>query len=195
MKNKRLFILLSLFLYSALAIGQIKNEKEERIKFSDLPEHIQTIAETLPKNARRIKFYKETDGYKKSFEIKLKYEGLSYSIEFSETEHLEDIEVLSNFKDLKQNAKNRIINYFETSYLKNRIIKVQNQFVFDKKYNPSIFIDTILIKQNVKPNNYEIIAEVRTSKKREIREFTFNAQGFYKKSREVNPRSYEYVLY
>lgn len=195
MKCKFILFFLFTFIFSILVISQTKDEREERIKFTDLPKPVKTIAERLPQKVRRIKFYRETDGNKKSFEIKLKYKGLRYSIECSEIGVLEDIEVLTKFTFLDHKVRNEIVNYFKQNYLKNKILKVQKQYVFDNSSDASKFIENVLIQKIKTPYNYEIIAEIKTLEKRVLKEFTFNTQGLFKNFRIVIPTSYEYVLY
>ena len=82
MKNKLLILSLVFSFYSCLVISQTKNEKEERIKLSELPSSVREIVGTLPKKIKRLKFYKETDGRKNSFEIKLKYQKIATVLSF-----------------------------------------------------------------------------------------------------------------
>jgi hypothetical protein len=49
-------------------------------------------------NFKRVKFYKESDGDKISFEAKFKYKKQHFSVEFFASGVLEDIEILINKK-------------------------------------------------------------------------------------------------
>lgn len=195
MKNKLLILSLVFSFYSCLVISQTKNEKEERIKFSELPSSVREIVGTLPKKIKRLKFYKETDGRKNSFEIKLKYQKNSFSIEFSEYGELEDIEVLSKLKAIDIDARIKIKRYFENSFSKHKFIKIQKQYLLTSDTEASVFVEGILSKKNISPSNFEIIAEITTPDKRELREFTFNHIGVFQSFRVVNPSTYDYVLY
>ena len=62
-----------------------KYEKEERIEKSVFPKNaIDFLEHTLPKKVRKVKYYKEQDSVKISYETKLKFKKQKYSIEFSE---------------------------------------------------------------------------------------------------------------
>ena len=195
MKLKFIFVILLSSFISQSLYGQTKNEKEERIKISEFPEVTQAIIESLPKNCKRLKFYKETDGDKKSYEVKFKYLKQYYSIEFSNQGLLEDIEVITKFKNIEDSARQQIAAYYKQFFKKHKFIKIQKQYVYTSGSNANAFIDHTLKKRNITSANYEIIAEVRTDKKRSIKEFTFNHKGEFLSSRILNPTSYEHVLY
>lgn len=195
MKNKLLILTLVFSCYSCLVISQTKNEKEERIKLTELPSSVREIVGALPKKVKRLKFYKETDGRKNSFEIKLKYQKNLYSIEFSKSGELEDIEVLSKLKAIDKDVRIEIKRYFENSFSKYKLIKIQKQYLPTSDTEASVFIEEILSKKIISPSNFEIIAEITTPQKRELREFTFNHIGVFQSFRVVNPSTYDYVLY
>lgn len=189
-----LLAVLTLISLQAL-LSQSKNEKEERIKRSDFPEKIQNIIKSLPKECKRLKFYKETDGTKKSYEVKFKYKKQHYSLEFSENGMIEDIEVLTKLNDIKLPIKKQIKIYFKQSFDKHKLIKIQKQYVYSKEIKPSQFIIDVLNKKAKATINFEIIAEVKSKKTREIREFTFNNNGQFLRDRTLNLTSYEHDLY
>lgn len=189
-----LLAVLTLISLQAL-LSQSKNEKEERIKRSDFPEKIQNIIKSLPKECKRLKFYKETDGTKKSYEVKFKYKKQHYSLEFSEKGMIEDIEVLTKLNDIKLPIKKQIKIYFKQSFDKHKLIKIQKQYVYSKEIKPSQFIIDVLNKKAKATINFEIIAEVKSKKTREIREFTFNNNGQFLRDRTLNLTSYEHDLY
>ncbi|WP_299128225.1 hypothetical protein [uncultured Winogradskyella sp.] len=194
--NVRILITTLIFIVcSQYIVSQTKKEKEQRIKRSHFPVKAQNILNYLPKDCKRIKYYKETDGNKQSFETKFKYNRQWFSLEFSPNGRIEDLEVIITIKTINSPTKIKIENYFNTKYLKYKLIKVQKQFVFDQNSNVEGFITNILNHDNGTIVNYEIIAEVKTEKSREMREFTFNQNGAFINFRVIKPTSYEYVLY
>jgi hypothetical protein len=176
-------------------LGQTKNEKEVRVQLSEFPELTQNTVNALPKDCKRIKFYKETDSDKLSFEVKFKYHKQRYSIEFSETGQIEDIEIITKFKNIAVSTKSKIKDYLNQSYSKHKFIKIQRQYVYSSDGDTSLFLTNVLSEQPSLPHNFEIIAEVKSKKLRDIREFTFNNQGTFINSRILIPTSYEHVLY
>ena len=64
------------------ALAQEKYEREHRINKKQFPEKaLNYIAENL-EDAKRIRFYRETDSSKTSYEVKFKKDRLHYSVEF-----------------------------------------------------------------------------------------------------------------
>ena len=192
MKTKLLIICLSL---AQLIFSQTKNEKEARIEVSEFPEKAQNIIKVLPENCKQLKFYKETDGEKHSFEAKFKYKKQRYSLEFSTNGIIEDIEISTKFKDILNPFKDSIKAYFKNNFKKHKFIKIQKQYSYSQKTDSKQFLIDIMSQNTKTAPNFEIIAEVKTDKDRIIKEFTFNNDGSFISARILNPTSYEHVLY
>lgn len=195
MKFKSIILFLLTILVSIGLNAQTKNEQETRIDANNFPEKGFKLLENLPKNVKKIKYYKETDNDKTSFEAKLKINKKKYSIEFDEKGNLEDIEILVKPKKMNQEILKTIQSYFIENYKKHRLFKIQRQFK-----NNSSTTELELLKlaiQNLKQTetNYEIIAQVQKESKTEIKEFTFDKSGSLILIRTVEPSSYEHVLY
>ncbi|MCB0398812.1 MAG: hypothetical protein KDD26_04165 [Winogradskyella sp.] len=192
MKIKLLLVLMCI---SQFVFSQTKNEKEERISESEFPEAAIEVIKSLPDDCKRLKFYKETDGKKQSFELKFKYRRTSYSLEFSDDGIIEDLEITTKFKDLNKTINTKLKDYFTSTFTKHKIIKVQEQYVYRSELNAVNFINNILNNSSSEAPNFEIIAEIKSDKNRDIREFTFNSLGEFVNFRTLNPTSYEHVLY
>lgn len=191
----QVFIIVFTLSFIQYATGQTKDEKEERINVSKFPETAQNIIKTLPKNCKRLKFYKETDGDKKSYEAKFKYNKQRFSLEFSKDGIIEDIEIITKLKKIQDSKANNIKAYFNNSFGKHKLLKIQKQYVFTTKTSAAQFVTNVLLENSKIAFNFEIIAEVKTENERNIREFTFNNAGEFLSSRVINPSSYEHVLY
>lgn len=192
MRFKLLILLLCL---GQIAMSQTKNEKEERVSLTDFPEAAQTLIETLPKDCRRLRFYKETDGEKQSFEAKFKYKRRRYSLEFSKNGVIEDLEVQSKIRAIDDPIRDNITNYFDATFTKSKLIKIQKQYIYNAEIEPELFLAQILSGTTSIAPNFEIVAEVKIEKQRELREFTFDSSGVFLNYRTINPTSYEHVLY
>ena len=106
-------ITLFLFLNVANFSAQTKNEKESRIDLSDFPQQALATINSIINDVRRIRYYKEIDEEHKSFESKFKFKHHWYSVEFSNTGILEDIEVTIKEKQLDDISKKNIIIYLK----------------------------------------------------------------------------------
>lgn len=193
--KKYIIILFLIFSGNLVLKAQIKDEREERIKINELPRLAKQTLTYLPPALKRLKFYKETDGKRQSFEIKFKYKKEYYSIEFDTLGTIEDIEVICKIKQLESKVKNQILTYFDSTYEKTKIIKAQQQFVFSDSFTTKDFISKVLNKSLKTNINYEIIVEVTKASKRSIREFTFNRDGLFIDYRIVTQPNYSHVLF
>lgn len=191
---KRLIVLLVLGLSFGFCLSQTKNEREERIDFKDLPETIEIIVDEFPKEIKKLKFYKESDGEHHSYEVKFKYNSTYYSVEFDTIGNIEDIEILIKERHFKNPVKSIIESYFNKTFKKVKIIKIQKQFVFSDAFSANAFISKVLDESIETTINYEIIAEVTDASKRNIREFTFNQNGEFINYRTLSQPYYGHVL-
>lgn len=195
MNKKSNAVLYILLIFSLSAIGQTKSEKEERIDRDEFPESAAETVNILPNNVKRLKFYKETDGNRQSYECKFKLNRKRYSVEYSQEGIIEDIEITIKFNRIADSIISNIESYLNDSFDKYRIIKVQEQFLYTDKISPTEFLDSILQQTSKFKPNFEIIAEVKSNKKRTIRELTFSPKGEFVNSRILTTSSYEHVLY
>lgn len=193
--SKQLLHICCILLVTWLLPAQTKNEKEERIGIDKFPKESIMIIQNLPNNCKMLKFYKETDNDRQSFEAKFKYKKKRYSLEFNKEGKVEDIEVQIKFRTIDNKAKLAIRQYLENNFKRHKVVKVQRQYVLDKNINPNTEIKNILEDNSAILPNYEIIAEVKTESTRDLREFLFSHSGKLLNVRIVNPSSYEHVLY
>ena len=179
----------------SFSFSQVKNEKEERIKASEFPENIQNYFGTISKQVKKLKFFKETDGQKLSYEAKFKHKKSLYSIEFNAKGFVEDVEILIKKREISKEILETINDYFKSNYDKKRFFKIQKQYIKPSSISDENFIKTILTNSHNYNAAYEIIAEIKTHKTNQLKEFTFNNQGQFEKSRDIIASSYEYTLY
>lgn len=195
MKNNhiKLIIAASLFCFQ-LGHSQYKYEREYRILKSQFPAlAIATIDENVV-DFKRIKFYKETDSTKISYEAKLKKAKLWYSIEFNEEGTLEDIEILIKPTDVPNDTYAKIVDYLNDNFTKYKIKRLQQQYPSNKETVDEIFKNAF---QNLilPTNNYEIVVVGRKDKGYLDYEILFDADGNFKKIRTSLPPNYDHVLY
>jgi len=193
----RYFFTLFVLCFSLCCSAQnsFKNEKEKRIKKDDFPKNaIELLENTLPKNSKKIKYYKEQDSLKSSYETKLKYKGKKYSIEFSKKGVLEDVEVTIKAKKLPPKTLEMIKKHMYNAYASFRFKKIQRQYQ-NNNSKPKKVIKKAFSGDTKGSFSYEIIAEVKKKKKRYFIEITFTKAGDFKSVRTVIPSSYDHILY
>ncbi len=194
MKFSYYLVLIATFSFSNL-VAQTKNEKESRVSMSQFPESAQLVLEYVPEKARRIKYYKETDGDKLSFESKFKYNKHWYSVEFDNNGTLEDIEKTIKKKHLNDTLKTAINAYLNLQTSKFDILKIQEQYLYNNKTSQRDFLNTILTDNASIRSNYEIIIALKKDGFWLLAEMTFDFNGQFLKSRNLQPESYEYIMY
>lgn len=186
---------LCFFFCISLSFSQSKNEKEERVPASEFPANARNYFNPISQDVNYLKYYRETDGNKKSFEVKFKYKKEHYSVEFDTLGQLEDIEIVIKKRHIPKNIYNTISDYFNTNYKRFTIVKIQKQYVNTTNKTDRQFIQHILEKPYNKHTHFEIIADVKTKEQHELLELTFDRDGVFKTSRKVTSSSYEHALY
>ncbi|SHJ21049.1 hypothetical protein SAMN04488096_11111 [Mesonia phycicola] len=190
---KKLYFLM-FFLFSLSTIAQSKKkEKEEHIRRSEMPENAIFLLESFKeKPFKRMSYFFETDGFKKSYEAKFKFNKKSYSIEFTKEGKLEDVEVIIKQNKVEKAVLNKIKTYLNTSFDAFKIEKIQQQY--SNNGNEEEVIKKSL-QQNTSPDYYEIVAQTRLNKKYQKFEFLFDAFGNLKVKREVATDNYDYLIF
>ncbi|MEP2280231.1 hypothetical protein [Maribacter sp.] len=174
--------------------SQYKYEREHRILKSQFPAlAIATIDENVA-DFKRIKFYKETDSTKISYEAKFKKDKLWYSIEFNEEGTLEDIEILIKSTDIPNDTYDKIVGYLNNNFTKYKIKRLQQQYPSNNENAEKIFKNAF---QNLilPANNYEIVVVGKKDEGYLDYEILFDADGNFKNIRTSLPPNYDHVLY
>ncbi|TBN03345.1 hypothetical protein EYD45_10080 [Hyunsoonleella flava] len=183
------------FFWISLSFAQAKNEKEERIPLSEFPKIAQNYFNSFSHKVKYLKFYRETDGEKQSFEAKFKIKKLYYSVEFDTEGKLEDVEIVIKEKYIPKSTFSEISGYFDANYRKTRLLKIQKQYVNYTNRSDKAFLQHIVEHPNDRHTHFEIIAEIKTDDLHELREFTFDKNGKFEAYRKVTSSSYEHALY
>lgn len=175
--------------------AQVKNEREYRIDLSAFPEKSQQTLKQIPEKAIRIRFYKETDNDKHSFESKFKFDGHWHSVEFDTKGQLEDIEIKVGKSKIDERILDAIESYLDQNFEKFEYVKIQKQFLQNSDATDSEFLLSVLNKAINSQPNWELILMVKIKKTYEIQEITFDDKGQFINSRKLVPTSYENIMY
>jgi len=171
-----------------------KQEQEFRIDKSELPKIILTNLSDYLKESKRVRYYKELDGNKSSYEVKFKRNRLLYSVEFDQEGKLEDVEFVINPVDIPETTLKAIHKYLSSNYKKYRIKKIQQQ-------HPNIDGDSNDVLKSAFQNlqtssiRYELIISASKSKAYNEYEVTFNNEGVHVSTREQVKSNYDHVLF
>ncbi|WP_273568297.1 hypothetical protein [Maribacter halichondriae] len=193
MTSKLLFTTVFIFC-GVFASAQNKYEREYRIKKSQFPEKALTYIQEKLDDARRIRFYKETDSTKISYEAKFKKDRLKYSVEFTEDGTLEDIEILIKPIDIPNDAFNKMNTYLRDNFVKYRIRRMYQQYPVGE-YDVETTIKNAFQNLMLPYIKYGFIVSGKKDKAYEQFEILFNSEGDFEKLRKSLPPNYDHVLY
>ncbi|WP_298477295.1 hypothetical protein [uncultured Maribacter sp.] len=194
MMKCNILLLLALFLYVNPLDAQLKYEKEHRIRKTQFPEHALIFIQKNITNAKRLKYYKEIDGSKTQFELKLKKDRLWYNIEFTEEGNFKNIEIEIQNVDVLDESYTQITTYLEQKFSSYKIKKIKQQYSADQEETE--ILNTAfqnLITPEIKYNL--IVRGKKDSNSFEEFNILFNAKGNYISSRKSLPPNYDHTLY
>lgn len=193
MKKYRLILLLLLLTH--YANSQNKYEREYRIKKAQFPSAALELVQDKLQEARRIKFYRETDSAKVSYEAKFKKNRLWYSVEFNEQGILEDVEILIEEVDIPSETMQQIRDYLKESFTKYRIKRIQQQYPTSTEEPLEKTIRNAFQNLIIPNINYELVIAGKKEKGYLDYELLFGSDGSLKKIRKSLPPNYDHVLY
>ncbi|KQC30931.1 hypothetical protein [Flagellimonas eckloniae] len=192
-KCKPLISFLALLFCSSIW-SQNKYEQEYRISQTEFPSNAYELISEQLKSSKRVRYYKEIDSIKKSFEVKFKKGRLHYSIEFDEHGKLEDVEFKIKEIDIPDDSWEKISDYLNKSFQKVRIVKIQQQHPVGD-LAPEKVIKQALQNLILPYINYEIVFTSKNSGGYQNYEALFNADGKFLNLRKSLSSTYDHVLY
>lgn len=192
MRYKFFFILL--FIGCSIS-AQNKQEREYRILKSQFPEKALAQIQEKLEDAKRIRFYKEIDIEKSSYEAKFKKDRLWYSIKFSENGELEDIEISIKPIDIPEDIFLNITTYLKKNFTKYRIRKIQQQYSVNDIEDSETTIKNAFQNLMLPFIKYELFITAKKEKTNEQFDILFDAEGAFKNLQKSLPPNYDHVLY
>lgn len=182
---KKLTIVILTLLFSIQFFGQEKFEREYRVKEADVPKIASDFTNAI-NFKKRLKWYAEESNDGKTFEAKVCYNKHLYSIEFSETGTLLDIEKKVKFKELDTKSASSIVDYLKTNFKKFKIKKAQIQYKGATKELNQIFTPDFENTQHF-IEGFELIVKAKKDKKYKLYELFFDVNGKIKKTLNIVP--------
>jgi hypothetical protein len=196
---KHCIVLTSIGLLALLpAYGQgVKNEVETSIAREEMPQKALTLLEPVLAEARKVRFYHETDGDQATYESKLKWKGDFYSIEFEENGSLLNAEKLVRYGSLPDEVRKAINGRLEKKFGRHKVRRTQVQY----SGGTSGLSDAEVLKSLGRPEpggvtvRYELEVDAFASANPGAYELLFDADGNVLEQREIARRSLDNILY
>ncbi len=175
--------------------SQNKYEREYRIKKNQFPTNALTFIEDQLKDARQIRYYRETDSAKISYEAKFKLDRLRYSVEFDEQGQLEDVEILIKEIDIPNSSMAEITQFLDSEFTKYRIRRLQQQYPVSEHESIEQTLKNAFQNLLIPSIRYELIIAGKKTRGFEDFEILFNAEGKFLEMRKSLPANYDHILY
>ncbi|MAO16779.1 MAG: hypothetical protein CMH44_07875 [Muricauda sp.] len=175
--------------------AQNKYEQESRIDKADFPNSAYLLIEDYLKDAKRVRFYQETDSTKKSYEAKFKKGRLRYSVEFDEQGTLEDVEFKIKVRDIPNDTWGTIQSYLDKNHYKHRVKKIQQQYPLREEKSVEKTLHNAFQNLILPDVNYELVFSAKESDGFQEYEALFDSEGQLVQIRKSFPPSYDHVLY
>ena len=188
-----MLIVLGFFCLSSY--GQYKYEREHRIKKNQFPAVAHAVIEEQLADARRIRYYRETDSTKISYEAKFKVDRLHYSVEFDQEGNLEDVEILIKEVDIPNESFTNMTAFLEENFTKYRIRRIQQQYPVSAFESVEETIKNAFQNLLLPSIKYELVVAGRKDKGFEDFEILFDADGKFLNMRKSLPVNYDHILY
>ena len=192
--RKTVTLLLIFICLSCAAFAQAKKmEREKRVKKEDIPVAVLNTLEKFMEDARKVRYYLETDVDHRSFEIKFLLHKRLYSVEFNDSGQLEDVEMIIGFKELQKELQKNITSHLG-QYDSFKIKKTQKQFSSGSQSDEEV-IEMALQNLATETVRYEIIVETKADGYWNTFEMLFDDQGNFISQKEVVGRLADHILY
>ena len=195
MNRYKFLSLCFIMLFICSVSGQYKYEREHRIKKNQFPAEARAfIAEKL-ENAKKIRYYRETDSTKISYEAKFKVDKLHYSVEFDEKGRLEDIEILIKEVDIPNETFAEITAYLDSNFTKYRLRRIQQQYPVNENETVEETLRNAFQNLLLPTIRYEIMVSAKKDNGFEDYEILFDYSGEFLMLRKSLPVNYDHILY
>lgn len=182
-----------ILLFSTLAFGQQKYEKESRIKKQAVPQEAVNYMDDLFSGDIKVRWYSEENLDGHFYEGKAKSEAGIYSVKFTSEGELQDIELTRDFDQLPGEVQGAIEGFLSEQYDRYRIKKVQVQWIGEAEILQSLIRDEHTSERYT--TNYEIVFSAKKNKKTKTYEALFDVQGQQVKTKEIITRNLSHLLY
>ncbi|MEO0553990.1 MAG: hypothetical protein AAF149_12355 [Bacteroidota bacterium] len=189
----KILVFLLLCLIFSSGIAQEKDEREQRIKETEVPASIIEVLEPFTKDLK-VKYIFERDGEHSSYEAKFRSKSRFFSVEFDTLGTLEDVEIDVKYKSLDKELKNQIEDYLHKSSTAYKILRCQRQYAHVSG-EASQTLKHAINNESHAPINYELEVDMTVEKVLHSYELLFDTKGAFISKRLIINRATDNLLY
>ena len=198
LKVKIVFVMVLIFLIIQNVFSQdIKREFERPINRSEVSEKVLQKLEPILRGASNIRFYREYDIETYSTEVKLKYKGDFWSIEFESDDRFKDAEKTLKRRYFRKMMNEKFHASLQSLGKKYKIMRVQKQYSWHEDRSDQTF-DLSLFNEGNKSVRvrYELELEVVDMRSNIIdMEVLMSTEGEIIRKRSIEVLTPEHLLY
>ena len=184
--------LTALLLWLAPATAQDKYEREYSIKETQVPPDALSFVNEIFKDVK-INWYVEENLTGTYIEAKVKYSGKQYSIEFSDSGKILDVEILTKFKGLPENTRDLITTKLKEEFKNFKIVKTQIQWIGSRDLLKAALSNKKLPMEVI--IHYELIVRAKKNELSKYHEVLFDQSGNIKNIREIVQGNVDNLVY
>lgn len=151
-----------------------KIEREYRAKKREVPQAARDWLNDAFEGFKRVRWYREENEAGQSFEAKFKRRGTHYSVEFTTSGEVVDVEVLTKLDELPEELQRNIASYLDSDFSRYRILRLQRQLSGDAEVLEDYFDENEDQGVTVK---YEVEIEGQKNDELGLFELLFDARG------------------
>jgi len=194
-RYKSIVLVLFTLLMAWTSIAQVKVERQHRIKKNQFPQVAHEFIKEKLKDVKNIRFYKETDTSKVSYEAKFKKDKLFYGLGFDEYGKLQDIVIIINILDIPKQTWTNITLVLKEKFSKYKVRQMQQRYPVTSNQNIDITLKNAFQNLMIPSINYELLVSGKIDDERMDYELLFSANGDFVRMKESLPANYDHVLY
>ncbi len=175
--------------------AQVKTEREYRIRKEQFPTAALELLGNRLDDVRRLRFYREVDSNRVSFEMKFKKDRLHYGVEFTPEGVLASIEVQIKPVDIPEDSWASVQAALSDRFTKFRVRRIRQQypraaFESDEQTLRNAFQNLLLPELR-----YELALQARTDQGQMQYLALFDSEGTLLSLRKALPANYDHILY
>ena len=182
----------ALLLWLAPATAQVKYEREYSIKETQVPPDALSFVNEIFKDVK-INWFAEENLTGTYIEAKVKYSGKQYSIEFSDSGKILDVEILTKFKGLPENTRDLITTKLKEEFKNFKIVKTQIQWIGSRDLLKAALSNKKLPMEVI--IHYELIVRAKKNELSKYHEVLFDQSGNIKSIREIVQGNVDNLVY
>ena len=182
----------TLLVLTGVVYAQDKVEVERGIRPSEVPSAARNWLQKTYASTGRLHWYLEESSDGTSYEAKFRRRGAWHSVEFDENGALQDIEIRINANDLSEAVRRGMAIYFDTTYTKYHIRKIQQQMSGPPQMVRAVIQNGLADKVTYR---YEVEFYGKNDQSKALWEGLFDDQGQLQDRRRIVLRPTDNLMY